>query len=193
MIASRYHNLMAVIDPSTLRMLIDRLSRLSLADDWSDGLNPTQRAALGYLARANRFSAAPSHVAAYLGATRGTISQTLHVLERKGLVRVTASATDRRTIRYHVTPAGHADLARARAMDTAIATLGPEQGQALHDGLVPLLRAMLAQNGGRSFGMCHTCQHHRASAAGRFCALLTVDLTEPEADALCHEHTASAG
>ncbi len=174
-------------------MLIDRLSRLSQADGWSDGLNPTQRAALGYLARANRFSCAPSHVAAYLGATRGTVSQTLHVLERKGLVSVAASVTDRRTIRYHVTPAGHADLARARVMDAAIATLGPEQGQALQDGLVQLLRAMLVQNGGRSFGMCRTCQHHQTSARGRFCALLKVDLTEPEADALCHEHAAICG
>jgi DNA-binding MarR family transcriptional regulator len=191
--ASRYRNLMTVTDPLSLRMLIDRLSRLSLADDWSGGLNPTQRAALGYLAQANRFSCAPSHVAAYLGATRGTVSQTLHALERKGLVAVTPSATDRRTISYGVTPAGHADLARARAMDAAIATLQPDESQALHDGLLRVLRAMLAQNGGRSFGMCHTCAHHRATAAGRFCALLKVALSAPEADALCHEHVAVAG
>ncbi len=174
-------------------MLIDRMSRLLLADDWSGGLNPTQRAALGYLARANRFSCAPSHVAAYLGATRGTISQTLRVLERKGLVTVIASATDRRTIRYDVTPAGHADLARGRAMDAAIVAIGPAQREALRDGLMLLLRAMLVQNGGRSFGQCRTCQHHRVDAAGRSCALLKVDLTESEADALCHEHMAATG
>ncbi|MGL5011938.1 MAG: MarR family winged helix-turn-helix transcriptional regulator, partial [Paracoccaceae bacterium] len=160
--------------------------------DWADGLNPTQRAALGYLGRANRFSRAPSHVAAYLGATRGTVSQTLHVLERKGLVTAVQSATDKRTISYSLTAAGQADLARDVAFNAAIAALGPEDVQSLQVGLARLLRAVLAQNGGRSFGLCRTCRHHRADGAGRFCALLKVALTEGEADALCHEHVAVA-
>jgi DNA-binding MarR family transcriptional regulator len=181
---------MTMTDPSLLRMLIDRLSRLSLAEDWSDGLNPTQRAALGYLARANRFSCAPSHVAAYLGATRGTTSQTLHVLERKGLVRATGSAVDKRKIRYEVTAAGFADDARTRMLDAAISALAPERAEALREGLTGLLRGMLELNGRKSFGQCRTCQHHLSSAAGRFCNLLKVDLAEAEADALCHEHVA---
>lgn len=52
--------------------LVDRLFRISAAGDWAEALTPTQRMALAYLARANRFSQYPSHVAEYMALTRGT-------------------------------------------------------------------------------------------------------------------------
>jgi DNA-binding MarR family transcriptional regulator len=173
-----------------LHHLIDRVARLSLADDWAGGLNPSQRAALGYLAQANRFSRAPSHVAGYLGATRGTVSQTLHVLERKGLVRKAHSATDRRAISYDVTAAGHVALGRARGLDAAIAAIPADTLQALQHGIVAVLQEMLVTNGGRSFGLCRTCRHHESTAGGARCALLDVDLAVVEAGQICQEHTA---
>jgi DNA-binding MarR family transcriptional regulator len=173
---------------SPLRQLIDRVARLAQADGWSDGLNPSQRAALRYLAQANRFSCAPSHVAAYLGATRGTVSQTLHVLERKGFITAHASATDRRTISYRVTTAGHSDLARVERIDQAIDALPMDAQAALQAGLAALLREVLVANGGRSFGLCHTCRYHLSTADGAQCALLGVSLSGLEATQICQEH-----
>jgi DNA-binding MarR family transcriptional regulator len=177
-------------DTQPLPHLIDRIGRLSLADDWSGGLNPSQHAALGYLAQANRFSRAPSHVAAYLGATRGTVSQTLHALERKGFVVIVPSTEDKRTIRYEVTEAGQAMLRRRRALDAAIDALPGATVQGLQSGVAMLLRHMLAAQGGRSFGLCRTCRHHRVLGDGAHCALLDVALLAAEAAQICHEHAA---
>ena len=42
-------------DLTHTRDLVDRLFRLSAAGDWAEALNPTQRMALAYLARATGF------------------------------------------------------------------------------------------------------------------------------------------
>ena len=162
------------------------------AEGWGEDLNPTQRAALAYLARANRFSRAPSHVADYLSATRGTVSQTLKALERKGLVRAAPSDGDRRSIAYVPTPEGAAIAARGGAVDAALADLPAPTAAALTDGLAELTRDVLARRGGRSFGMCRTCRHHDPRGPGGFCMLLGVDLDPPETRQLCHEHAEAA-
>jgi DNA-binding MarR family transcriptional regulator len=172
--------------------LLERLARLQAADDWADDLNPTQWTALSFLARANRFSRAPSQVADYLAATRGTVSQTLKALARKGLVREVASAADRRSISYEVTPDGRSALARERAMGAALAALPAARVAALADGLSDLVAALVAARDGRGFGLCRTCRHHRPSADGEAarCGLLDLPLAPHEADEICHEHAA---
>jgi len=67
------------IDLTDIDDLVERLARISAADNWAEALNPPQRAALSYLSRANRVLRCPSHMAV----TRGTASQTLKSLERK--------------------------------------------------------------------------------------------------------------
>lgn len=66
--------------------LIDRIERLARSGVPVHGLNPAQWEALRYLGRANRFSRTPAGLAAYLGSTRGTVSQTLIALEQKGFL-----------------------------------------------------------------------------------------------------------
>jgi DNA-binding MarR family transcriptional regulator len=179
-------------DRSRLRDLLYRLPRLMAAEGWGEDLNPTQHAALAYLARANRFSRAPSHVADYLSATRGTVSQTLKALERKGLVCVAPSDGDRRSIAYAPTPEGAAIAARGGAVDDALTDLPTPTAAALADGLAELTRDVLARRSGRSFGMCRTCRHHHPRGPGGFCRLLGVDLDPPETRQLCHEHAEAA-
>jgi DNA-binding MarR family transcriptional regulator len=161
------------------RLLLDRVSRLLQARAWARGLNPAQAAALDYLARANRFSRAPSHVADYLGTTRGTASQTLQALARKGLVQADASTADRRSVRYRITEKGKA-TDRAAGLPGAIAV---DERAVLDRVLERLVRGLAA--GGRTFGLCSSCRHHRP---GPYCALLDLALTADEADQLCHEH-----
>lgn len=171
-----------------IRALIERLARLSESEDWAGDLNPAQMAALSYLSNANRFSRAPSHVAAFSGSTRGTVSQTLRALERKGLVTEARSQNDRRSISYSVTAEGR-DLARSgKALDTAIASLPPGRAQALEQGLGDVLRTLLAVQGGRSFGLCRQCRHHERRGSAGYCHLLKVDLEPAETEQICHEH-----
>ena len=177
---------------STLRELIKRLGRLDAADTWRADLNPAQVSALGYLARANRFSRAPSHVADYLGTTRGTMSQTLKALERKGYVAEARSETDKRSIRYDLTPEGWAVTSQDGALDSALADLDGSAVAGLEAALSEALKAMIAANGGKAFGQCRTCSHHVPGSEGARCALLNVPLLPEEADQICHEHRATA-
>lgn len=171
-------------DSQRLLDLIERLARLISAEDRGHGLNPAQRAALAYLARANVFSRAPSHVADYLCTTRGTASQTLKSLEQKGLVRRGDTPGDRRSITYTATAEGMALVSAIDPLDP----LSDTQRQRAASALDALLREMLARRGYRSFGICRTCRHHQQNDGGRSCALLNVALTADAAEELCHEH-----
>ncbi len=183
---------MAKNDGRRIAALLERLARLAANDSWEGGLNPTQVAILSYLHRANRFSRAPSHVADYLGATRGTVSQSLKSLRDKGLVRESRSASDRRSISFDLTEAGEAIAAERSRLDRALERMPDAERAALSAGLADLLRAMLAAGGGRPFGICRDCRHHRHGADGRYCALLEVPLAEEEAGLICHEQAPAA-
>lgn len=171
-----------------IALLLERLARLAASETWSDELNPAQRAALGYLDRANRFSRAPSQVADYLSATRGTVSQTLKALARKGLIEERRSAADKRSITYDVTSAGKTALNEPGALSGAIDGLSGRESERLERALSGLLQAAIETRGGKSFGLCRTCRHHREGSDGRFCDLLRVALSAEDAGRICHEH-----
>ena len=172
--------------------LIDRLARIYAAERRSDDLNPTQLAALFYLDRANRFSRTPSQVADYLAATRGTVSQTLKSLARKGLIVERASDADKRSISYDVTPDGQGALLTSGDFQPALGSLDDEAVAAIVTALKQLAKALLRARGDRSFGVCHTCRHHRTDHEGTRCALLNVRLASTEIDRICHEHELAA-
>ena len=177
-------------DPTELRALIERVARLVSAEAWRGPLNPTQQAALDYLSRANRFSRAPSHVADYLCATRGTVSQTLKALERKGFIKAVPSQSDKRRMSYDVTRQGHELLAQMQDLNLVLDAMTQGQQARLADGLRAMLRALMERRNGQSFGICKTCRHHRSHEDGAFCALLDLPLAPPEIEQICHEHAA---
>ena len=177
--------------PDRIRELLDRLSRLSAAEEWSDDLNTAQRGALAYLARANRFSRAPSHVADYLCTTRGTASQTLKALDRKGFVEQTRHLSDGRSVAYSVTDKGQSALRGESDLNRAVNTLPQEDAEAFATVLEDILRGALSRRGGKSFGLCHSCRHHQKNENGAHCALLNLPLSASEARQICHEHKAA--
>lgn len=192
MLWTRYYPTMKRDERTEIRDLLDRISRIKAAEDWGDDLNPTQRAALAYLCKANRFSRAPSHVADYLSATRGTVSQTLKALARKSLITETRSSSDRRSISYDVTPHGEAASRNGTTIDAVLEAMNADEAAALAKTLKGLVGTILQTRAGRSFGICSTCRHHRIRADGTFCALLNEALAPREADQICHEHDAAA-
>jgi len=172
--------------------LIDRLSRISSAEHWVGDLNPAQLAALSYLAKANQYSRAPSQVADYLSAMRGTVSNTLKALARKGLINEQKSETDRRRTSYTITPNGVTALNFDTSIDAALDKMTEKEAMELAEGLKEFIRKILRTRGDRSFGICATCQHHRKSASGSQCALLSVALAPAETTQICFEHLAAA-
>ncbi|KGJ05354.1 transcriptional regulator, MarR family [Paracoccus halophilus] len=171
-----------------IRLLINRHARLDAALMRSAQLNAVQVVALEYLANANRFSRSPSHVADYLGTTRGTMSQTLKSLEAKGLVSEERLADDRRSIRYRLTEAGRAALRAANADRCADTGMNDADQAMLERLLARSLADRVARTGTKMFGICRECRHHELRQNGqRYCHLLNVVLAEEEAEQLCHE------
>ena len=167
--------------------MIDRLARLTATEDRTGSLNPAQAAALDYLGRANRFSRAPSHVADYLGATRGTVSQTLKALERKGYITARANPDDGRGLIYDLTPEGAQMAERNRMAEQTLDGLADGDRAALDQGLRGAMQALLDAQGGKAFGICGLCRYHEVDGPGRRCTLLDVALAAPEAAQICCE------
>jgi DNA-binding MarR family transcriptional regulator len=107
---------------------LERLARLMRAGEHGSGLNPAQWEALRYLSRANRFSNSPVALARFLGSTKGTVSQTIKALERKGHILKTAREGEKRSIALALTDKGREALQidpRAAGEDGAAAGQGP--------------------------------------------------------------------
>lgn len=178
-------------------LLIERLARILQNDAHIGGLKPTQWEALRYLARANRFSRSPSAVTLYLGMTKGTVSQSLATLERKGLVVKKGEAADRRSIRIDVTASGLRALERdpVAAMEAAVQRMSKADRAALSQTLEKVLQQLLQERGGRAFGACRTCRHFRkshAQGAPHYCSLLGEKLSAEDGEHSCVEHELAA-
>ncbi|MGY6217235.1 MarR family winged helix-turn-helix transcriptional regulator [Methylolobus aquaticus] len=159
-----------------------------------NGIQPVQLEALHYLSSCNRYSNTPLAVAEYLGLTKGTVSQTLSVLEANGLIEKIPDGKDRRVVRLVLTPTGEALLAEAippRVLALAMAELTDQASQEIVAALQGLLQAMQKANQLKSFGVCGTCRHHRLEADGsRWCGLTLEALQPSDAEKICREHTA---
>lgn len=156
----------------------------------AQGLQAVHARILLYLAHANRYSNTPLAVADYLGLTKGTVSQSLILLENKGYLAKQADERDGRVVRLVLSEAGQA-LARA-VEDESVARLA-EAGRGLPDGLLDALTDVLRRlqwaEGRRSFGQCHTCRHHLEEAPGRWrCGLTGEVLTVEDGQRICREH-----
>ena len=177
--------------------LVERLERLSRTSEGAGILNPAQWDALRYLARANRFSRTPAALAEYLGATRGTVSQTLISLEQRRLIERNRNPRDARSLRLELTQDGLATLAADPLVAMARSFDGAPEGEleAAVAALKSALREVLARNRGRAFGLCGACRHFaRAAAPGAAephrCRLLDEPLSDRDAGSICAEHAA---
>lgn len=157
------------------------------------GLQAAHARILLYLAAANRYSNTPQAVTDYLGVTKGTVSQSLILLERKGLLERVQDDGDRRVVRLALTPAGRracAHIARAGLARFGAACSLPA---GLLDGLTGMLRCLQERAGRRSFGVCRTCRHHTAAGRGYWrCGLTGERLLVEDRERICREHEAEA-
>lgn len=177
--------------------LLERLGRLIRSREHEAGLNPAQWEALRYIARANRFSRNPTALTAWFGATKGTVSQTLIALEKKGLIAKQRRAGRGRAVSLTLTGAGQGMLARDPLIDIEAASvaLGGEAGR-LADNLAALLRELQEMEGAPSFGACRSCRHFAArQGAGDLahrCRHFQADIGEDETERICIGHEPAA-
>ena len=170
-----------------VKHLIKRLARLDAEDGWRDALNPAQQTVLEYLSQANRFSRRPSHVAEFMGSTRGTISQTLKSLSVKGYITEEKSESDRRSISYKLTDHGHETVSSAHRLDHALETFHGDKIAQLAGILQTTLHRAIEGNDQKPFGVCKHCQHFKSQRSGGHCQLLNVALDRAETNHICFE------
>jgi len=182
-------------DGRTIAWPLERLARVIRAREHEDGLNPAQREALRYLARANRFSSTPGALTRYLGATKGTISQTVMALERKGLI-AKAARDARKQVRLSLTEKGRETLARDPwiEFEAAAEELGGKTRRRMQRGLEELLAREVKRADLDSFGICASCRFFRekgrdGDANGpHLCMLFEDTLSNDDTDRICVEH-----
>ena len=184
------------IDINSIAWPLERLMRLMRGDAHDGALNPAQWEALRYLARANRFSDSPGALTRFLGSTKGTVSQTLKALQRKGLVTKTARENQRRSVSLTLTPDARAMLHNdpLLAFSETIDGLNGKSKRRLSKGLASLMDSELARQEQPRFGVCSTCRYYREKggsvelAKPHACMLFDTSLSDGEAKLICIEH-----
>lgn len=175
---------------------VERLSGLLRVDARQagarHGLQPVQLEVLHYLSICNRFSDTPMAVTEYLGQTKGTVSQTLKVLEYKGFIAKKPDPADKRVAHMKLTARG------TRLLQQLLPTplfrqacereLSEGERAEITRALHQLLSALLRANDMKSFGSCHSCRFNRKVDGGSFCELVQQPLSENDIHLICREH-----
>ena len=183
------------IENASIAWPLERLTRLMRAGEHEGGLNPAQWEALRYLSRANRFSNSPIALTRFLGSTKGTISQTIKALERKGFIVKTPRQDEGRSICLSLTPKG-ADALKNDPLAEFSKSLDDLSGKSrrrLAKGLADLLETDLRRREQPSFGICSSCRHFREKGSGddglpHSCMLFDVGLSQADSQFICVEH-----
>ena len=175
--------------------LIERMAALIRSEERKKctelGLQPVHLQVLDYLSRCNRFSDTPAAVTNYLGMTRGTVSQTLLLLEKKGFIKKTADAADRRMVHLSLLASGNAILQQARPselFDQATSILKESAFNSHQEVFVKALSALQKANKSQSFGLCKTCQYFTTTSTGFVCGLTREQLSQSDSEKICQEH-----
>ena len=187
--------------PDQIVHLIERLGRLTRSTQHAEGLKPAQWEALRFLSRANKMSRTPGALADFLSSTRGTVSQTLIILEKKGLIIRSANPGDGRGKNLDLTDAGCATIARdpLALIGTAVARLATVIGNSaeedsLKTGLKSVLHEVTRQSGVPTFGDCDGCAHFGENGAvdddpgPHRCLLRGISVSKTERHLICRDH-----
>lgn len=171
-----------------LAALIHQLVREDAAQH---GLQPVHMQVLSYLAQANCYSDLPIAVADYLGLTRGTVSQTLALLERKKLIVKSRDEHHGRRIHLALSVAGQAVLQAswAQRLEQALTAAGCD-ATVFGDELRGVLSALQRLSGRKAFGQCRQCAHFLSEGADYRCGLTTETLALEQTKRICREWTA---
>jgi len=176
--------------------LIERMASLMRSEERKKctelGLQSVHLQVLNYLSRCNKYSDTPAALSNYLGMTRGTVSQTLLLLEKKGYLVKTTDANDRRVVHVELSPEGSSILDQAKSADLfnqAAAFLEDNATLDYETVFVTTLTALQKANQSQSFGLCKTCNYFTKSADGFTCGLTKAPLTQVDSEKICQEHT----
>lgn len=175
--------------------LVERISMLLRAEERKKfaalGLQPIHAQILDYLARCNHHSDTPAAVTEYLGLTKGTVSQSITLLENKGYVVKTQDEEDGRVSHLSLSPAGMELLDDTKPRDffaEAEQAVVSKKFATLADALEPILAALLNAGNSRTFGECKSCMHFIVVDNHYQCRITELPLSWRDSEKICRSH-----
>jgi MarR family transcriptional regulator, negative regulator of the multidrug operon emrRAB len=183
-------------NPVAMLQLVERLGNLIRAEMrrviGQEGLQPVHLEAMLFLNQANRFSNTPQALAEFLGVTKGTVSQSLLLLDRRGLIERYQDEVDRRVVRLRLSQQGEQMLEEMQPASMWQSATRNISANRIRNGVSALretLYTLQSHNGARTFGICNTCIYcQRKSQRTHHCALFAERLSGPETRLVCREH-----
>jgi len=181
-------------DLNTFR-LIERISNLIRSEERKKyaaiGLQPVHIQVLEYLSTCNRFSDTPVAVAEFLGMTKGTISQSIQVLERKNYVEKSQDSQDGRVVHLALSAQGKQLLDELKPVDVftqAQAAISSQGFTTIEAALNEILIELQKANNAKSFGVCHSCVNFIQVQDHYLCNLTHLPLSQNDSKKICREH-----
>lgn len=183
------------MDETLLYQLLERISNLLRAEERrigsEAGLQTVHLQVLYYLSCCNNYSDTPAAVTDYLCATKGTVSQTIKVLESKNYLVKEVDLKDRRLVHLRLTEAGRSLLTQVippPLFSTALEAMPSEQSKSLEAKLMEFLIYLQRANRSHSFGECKTCNFFTHEEHSYRCGLTQEPLIMSETSKICREH-----
>lgn len=179
--------------------LIERISSVLRSEERKKyaaiGLQPVHGQVLEYLARCNKYSNTHAAVAEYLGLTKGTVSQTIQILERRHYLEKNADSVDGRVVHLNLTEAGQALIDELRPLDIfkhAETKVSQQEFATIGEALQTTLGVLQKVNNSKSFGLCRACRHFTVEENHYQCGLTEQPLDRSDTDKICRDHQAIA-
>jgi DNA-binding MarR family transcriptional regulator len=147
---------------------------------------------LEYLSLCNKYSDTPAAITNYLGMTRGTVSQSLILLEKRELIKKTQDQADKRVFHIQLLKKGFNTLNKAKPTSLfKKAAIILEKNSTIIGGeeiFIKALTALQKANNSHSFGICSTCKNFTRKSTGFFCELTQEKLSKNDSEQICQEH-----
>ncbi|MGB4497676.1 MAG: MarR family winged helix-turn-helix transcriptional regulator [Methylococcaceae bacterium] len=179
--------------------LIERISTLVRAEERKKyaalGLQPIHIQVLDYLSSCNSYSNTAVGITEYFGLTKGTVSQTLQVLERKGYLEKQIDEEDARVTHLLLSKNGEALLDEANHDDIfeqAQQAVLSKQYASLNDALKMTLFTLQKGCDVKSFGGCDSCINFNFADNHYICTETNLPVWQIETHKICREHRFAA-
>lgn len=147
---------------------------------------------LEYLSLCNKYSDTPAAITNYLGMTRGTVSQTLILLEKKQLIEKTQDQSDKRVFHVQLQKKGFNILSKAKPTKLFTKAAKILKNNSTYKGeeeiFIKALTALQKANNSHSFGICSTCKNFTKKSSHYFCELTQETLSKDDSEKICQEH-----
>lgn len=179
--------------------LIERISTLIRAEERKKyaafGLQPVHIQVLDYLSACNSYSNTAVGITEYFGLTKGTVSQTLQVLERKGYVEKHLDEEDARVTHLTLSKSGDLLLENANKDDVfnqAQQAVLSKQYESLDDALRMTLSMLQQSCDTKSFGSCDSCMNFNVEENHYLCSATRLPVQQIETHKICRVHRLAA-